>query len=90
MNTHSEDDEAVRMQIERRWFALHRAAGELREECQVLAGVMQVTQDDWRETRARLCEIEAARDALGEELARLDASSPPLPLCVLSAAGSAA
>jgi hypothetical protein len=89
MDTRTDEDEAVRMLIERRWFALHRAAGRLQEECVVLAGVMQATQTDWREARARLSELEAARDALGDELARLDASrigSPASPTPVMGSA----
>jgi hypothetical protein len=90
VQTYSDENEAARMQIERRWFALHRAAGELQEECQVLAGVMRATQDDWREARARLSELEAARDALGEELARLDSSHALPPLRPATALGSVA
>jgi hypothetical protein len=90
MQPRSEDEEAVRMLIERRWFALHRATARLQGECKVLAGVMQATQDDWREVRARLSELEAMRDALGDELARLDAGRALSPSCPASAMGSAA
>ena len=90
MHTRFEEDEGTRALMERRWFALHRAAGRLRHECEVLAGVMQATQDDWREAHSQLREIEATRDALGEELARLDGARPAPAALPARAMGSAA
>lgn len=72
MHTRFDEDEATRAAIERRWFALHRAAGKLQLECEGIAEVLQATQDAWRDARSRLSEIEALRDALGEELSRQD------------------
>ncbi len=66
------DDEYARAMMERRWFALHRAAGRLQQECESLGEVLQATQDAWYDARSRLSEIEAMRDALGEELSRQD------------------
>jgi hypothetical protein len=79
MHTRFEEDDAVRALVERRWFALHRAAGRLQEECESLAEVLQATQDAWRDARSRLLEIEAIRDALGEELAHCDSPRPVQP-----------
>jgi hypothetical protein len=72
MHTRFEEDESTRALMERRWFALHRAAARLQQECEGLGEVLQATQDAWRDARSRLLELEALRDALGEELARRD------------------
>jgi hypothetical protein len=79
MCTSFDEDGAARTVIERRWFALHRAAGRLQQECEGIAEVLQATHDAWRDARSRLSEIEALRDALGEELSRQDmfCSAPP-------------
>jgi chromosome segregation ATPase len=78
MHTRFGEDDAARALIERRWFAfeLHRAANRLREECESLAEELQATQDAWHYARSRLAELEDLRAALGEELARTDASRP--------------
>jgi hypothetical protein len=72
MYTGFDEDGAARAVIERRWFALHRAAGRLQQECEGIAEVLQATHDAWRDAHSRLSEIEALRDALGEELSRQD------------------
>jgi hypothetical protein len=74
MYTSFDEDETARAAIERRWFALHRAAGRLQQECAGIAELLQATQDAWRDARSRLSELEASRDALGDELARQDMS----------------
>lgn len=76
MHTRFDEDDAARALIERRWFALNRAAGQLQEECNELGETLQVTQDAWLRARSRLTALEALRDAVGEELARQDASRP--------------
>jgi hypothetical protein len=76
MHTGFDEDEAARAVIERRWFALHRAAGRLQQECEGIAEVLQATRDAWHDARSRLSEIEALRDALGEELCRQDMFCP--------------
>jgi hypothetical protein len=73
MHTRFEEDDAADVLMERRWFAVNRAAGQLQDECNALAEVLQMAQDAWRGARSRLMELEALRDALGEELARRDA-----------------
>lgn len=72
MQADFDEDELTRSLIERRWFALHGAVGRLQQECEVLAGVIQATEEHWREARSRLAELKAARDELGEMLSRLD------------------
>jgi hypothetical protein len=54
--------------LERRWFAAGRAASETQAECDALAQVLDLAQAAWRGARARLAQLEALRDALGEEL----------------------
>jgi hypothetical protein len=54
--------------LERRWFAAGRAASEVQAECDALAHVLDKAQAAWRGARTRLAQLEALRDALGEEL----------------------
>jgi hypothetical protein len=79
MHIRFDEDDAARASIERRWFAFDRAANCLRGECESLAEVLQATQDAWHDARSRLAELEALRDALGEELARNDTCRPVPP-----------
>jgi hypothetical protein len=72
MHTGFDEDESARAMMERRWFALHRAAGRLQEECAGLAEILDAAQAASRDARSRLSELEAMRDALGEELSRQD------------------
>ena len=58
--------------LERRWFAAQRAASEARSECETLLEVRAMADAAWRSARLRLAELEALRDALGDELASLD------------------
>jgi hypothetical protein len=58
--------------LERRWFAAFKAASGVRAECETLLESMALTQAAWGRARARLSELEALRDALGEELEALD------------------
>ena len=62
--------------LERRWFAAFKAASSARAECEVLLEAMESTEAAWNRARARLSELEALRDSLGEELAELDAARP--------------
>jgi hypothetical protein len=84
------DDAAAVDLLQRRWFAAFKAASLVRTECEVLLEAMALTEESWRQARIRLAEMEALRDALGEELELLDgreASSPMRQLkSVLSAA----
>ncbi len=58
--------------LERRWFAAGRAASEVQAECDALAHVLDMAQAAWRGARTRLAQLEALRDALGEELSAVD------------------
>jgi hypothetical protein len=65
--------------LERRWFAAFKAASGVRAECETLLESMALTQVAWSRARARLVELEALRDALGEELEALDEREEPTP-----------
>ena len=58
--------------LERRWFAAFKAASGVRAECEALLESMAITQATWSQARVRLSELEALREALGEELEALD------------------
>jgi hypothetical protein len=66
------DSDAAADLLERRWFAAFKAASGVRTECEALLESMAVMQTAWSRARARLSELEALRDALGEELEALD------------------
>ena len=63
--------------LERRWFAAGRAASAIQAECDVLARVLSMTESAWRSARARQAELEALRDALGDELAAINEEVAP-------------
>jgi hypothetical protein len=77
MHTRFDEDDPVDGLMERRWFAIDRAAGRLQNECDTLATVLAMVEDAWRGARSRLVELEAIRDALGREMARRQALAPP-------------
>jgi hypothetical protein len=66
------DGEAAADLLQRRWFAAFKAASGVRAECEALLEVIALTEAAWRRARVRLVEIEALRDALGEELEILE------------------
>lgn len=66
------DGEPAAVLLERRWFAAFKAASGVRAECESLLESMSIVQTAWSRARARLSELEALRDALGEELETLD------------------
>jgi hypothetical protein len=66
------DGEPAAVLLERRWFAAFKAASGVRTECEALLESMAITQTAWSRARVRLSELEALRDALGEELEALD------------------
>jgi hypothetical protein len=71
INRYTDRDAAANL-LERRWFAAFKAASGVRAECEALLESMALTQAAWGRARARLSELEALRDALGEELEALD------------------
>jgi len=72
MNHRYNDGDAAANMLERRWFAAFKAASGVRAECETLLESMALAEAAWRQARVRLCELEALRDALGEELEALD------------------
>jgi hypothetical protein len=71
VNRYTEGDAAANL-LERRWFAAFKAASGVRAECEALLESMAHTQATWGRARERLSELEALRDALGEEFEALD------------------
>ena len=71
LNRYTDRDAAANL-LERRWFAAFKAASGVRAECEALLESMTLTHAAWTEARVRLSELEALRDALGEELEALD------------------
>ncbi len=68
------DGDAAALLLERRWFASVAAVRAMQAECEVLREVVELAEDSWRRSRSELARLEALRDALGEELAQIDAS----------------
>jgi hypothetical protein len=64
---HSAEDWAAGL-LERRWFAARRAASQVQAECDALAHVLDMAQAAWCGAQTRLAQLEALRDALGDEL----------------------
>jgi hypothetical protein len=75
-NFHMEGEAALEM-LERRWFATFKAASAARTECEALLDAMEATEASWNRARVRLAELESLRDALGDEIAALDAGEAP-------------
>jgi hypothetical protein len=78
MVSHYVDGDAAADLLQRRWFAVFKAASGVRAECEALLESIALTEAAWRQARVRLSELEALRDALGEELDLLDAGEGPL------------
>jgi hypothetical protein len=76
VNRYADGDAAANL-LERRWFAAFKAASGVRAECEALLELMEHTQAAWSRARARLCTLEALRDALGEELEAFDEREIP-------------
>jgi hypothetical protein len=73
------DSDAAADLLQRRWFAAFKAASAVRAECEALLESIALTQAAWRRSRMRLCELEALRDALGEELEALEEREAAIP-----------
>ena len=84
------DGDAAANLLERRWFAAFKAASGVRAECEALLESMTLTQVAWGRARARLSELEALRDALGEEFEALDEREALAPAAYSSEVMSAA
>jgi hypothetical protein len=77
------DPDAAANLLERRWFSSITAVRTAEAECEVLREVMEMAESAWRRARTQLAELECLRDALGDELAALDACESPAPLFTL-------
>ena len=73
------DGEPAAVLLERRWFAAFKAASDVRAECEALLESLAKTQAAWSRARARLAELEALRDSLGDEFEALSDRERPLP-----------
>jgi hypothetical protein len=77
------DGDAAANLLERRWFSSIAAVRAMQAECEVLREVMELAETAWRRARTQLAELECLRDALGDELAVLDAPETPAPISTL-------
>jgi hypothetical protein len=84
------DSDAAADLLQRRWFAAFKAASAVRAECEALLESMAVVESAWSRARARLCELEGLRDALGEELALAEGGDDQPPKRILESVMSAA
>jgi hypothetical protein len=85
------DEEPAADLLERRWFAASGAVKGLKAECDMLRLVLELNEDAWRRTCVQLAQLEALRDALGDQLAAMDepravCRGAALPYEVMSAA----
>ena len=60
-------------QLERRWFAAQSACVAQRHQCDTIRQSLEAAELAWRHSYARLRELEALRDSLGQTLAEEDA-----------------
>ncbi len=67
------DGDATDALLERRWFASIAAVRAMQAECELLRAVMELAEDAWRRARSQMLQLEALRDALGEDLADREA-----------------
>jgi ribosomal 50S subunit-associated protein YjgA (DUF615 family) len=61
-------EDAAAAAAERRWFASMRAVRAMQTECETLRDLLETVEGAWRRARAELAQLEALRDALGDEL----------------------
>ncbi len=58
--------------LERRWFAAQNACTTQRHECDHTRQSLEAAELAWRRSHARLRQLEALRDELGQQLAEAD------------------
>ena len=75
--------DAAAILLERRWFSSISAVRVAEAECEVLREVLELADSAWRRARTQLAELECLRDALGDELAALDACDAAAPPATL-------
>jgi hypothetical protein len=74
---HDTDRDPAANLLERRWFSTITAARAMQAECDALCELMELTEAAWRRARAQLVQLEALRDALGDQLADIDGQWEP-------------
>jgi hypothetical protein len=88
-NYHMESEAAVEM-LERRWFATYKSAEGMRSKCNALLAVVAAAETAWRLALTELAKIETLRDALGDQLSRIDDHVEPAPQVLRQSVKSAA
>jgi hypothetical protein len=63
-------DEPATALLERRWFAMLSAIGNLQAECGVLMEASKLAEMAWRRACVQLAEFEALRDVLEEQMSK--------------------
>jgi hypothetical protein len=87
---YTEGDAAAEM-LERRWFAMNKRTEEMRAECEALREVVAAAEIAWKRACSEIAELEALRDALGDQLSHLNEQHPePVPRVVHRSVMSAA
>lgn len=71
------DDEAATALLERRWFAMLSAIGNLQAECGVLMEASKLAEMAWRRACVQLAEFEALRDMLEEQISQPTRTKQP-------------
>jgi len=77
------DAEPAAELLERRWFAASGAINNLRSECDALLAGLELAEHEWRRACTRLAQLEALRDALGDQLASMDEPSVGRPVAAI-------
>ena len=70
------DGDAATEMLERRWFATDKLVESMRSQCDVLREAAMAAEVSWSHARTQLAELEALRDALGDQLSRMDEYYP--------------
>jgi hypothetical protein len=71
------DDAAATALLERRWFAMLSAIGNLQAECGVLMEASKLAEMAWRRACVQLAEFEALRDMLEEQISQPTRTKQP-------------
>jgi hypothetical protein len=74
-NRYMDGDAAAEM-LERRWFAMYKRTEEMRAECEAMREALAAAEIVWKRACGELAELEALRDALGDQLSHLDEYHP--------------
>ena len=61
--------------LERRWYAAHMRAEDMRVQCEILRGVLELAHANWRDAVGKLADLEALRDQLACQYGALPGQS---------------